>query len=224
MGECNVEKVYYRPYVTREDKRRMEEELNKLSAAHRRKGVLNHWTLCMDCPYPSKGFVCWSKNQECLRTRMMALDGRGDEVYQLSRINRINEVIYPFQIYDFRNGTYGFILRLSLFPKRMRILCQSGFNDFAEERKEPVTVNERYTHGQPYEWRLVFDTAYREVPGFTFMECEVTKDGFNYYSTDLALLEQLGASFYGVCQNREDFRRQVRRVLSKLPRYRTEGT
>ena len=82
MGECNMEKVYYRPYVTREDKLRMEEELNKLSAAHRRKGVLNHWTLCMDCPYPSKGFVCWSKKQECLRTRMMALDGRGDEVNQ----------------------------------------------------------------------------------------------------------------------------------------------
>lgn len=216
------EKVYYRPHVTRAEKLQMETELDKLSAWHQQKGIMHHWTLCMDCPYPNRGFVCWSKNRECLRTRMMVLDGRGDEVQQLSRINQINEIIYPFQIYDFRNGTYGFILRLSLFPKKMRTLCQSGFNDFAEDRKEAIASREGFTHGRPYEWRLVFDTAYREVPGFTFMECDVTQDGFRYYSTDLALLEQLSASFVGICQNREEFRRLVRRALSKLPQYRME--
>ena len=222
LGECNVEKVYYRPHVTQAQKRQMNEELRKLEELHRKKGIMNHWTLCVDCPYPNKGFVCWSKNRECLRTRMMVLDGHGDAVAQISRINGINEVIYPFQIYDFRNGSYALVIRLSSFPQKMRILCQSGFNDFAELQEEPIEVNDRYTHGSPMEWRLVFDTAFREVPGFTYMDSDVIRDGFTYYSTDLGLLEQLGASFYGICQNRGEFRRLVRRALRKLPRYRTE--
>ena len=98
LGECNVEKVYYRPHVTQAQKRQMNAELSKLAVLHRKKGVMNHWTLCVDCPYPNKGFVCWSRNRECLRTRMMVLDGHGDEVEQISRINGINEVICPFQI------------------------------------------------------------------------------------------------------------------------------
>ena len=217
-----MEKVYYRPYVTQEDKLRMEDELNKLNAAIKRKGIMNHWTLCMDCPYPSRGIVCWNENGDCLRTRVMAMDGRGDEVPHLSRINRINELIDPFRIYDFRNGSYAFLFRLSKLPSKMRILCQSGFNDFAEMHSEPIMIDERYTHGHPHEWRLVFDTAYREVPGFTCMDCDVVKDGFNYYSTDLALLEHLALSFLGICQNRTEFRRQVWRALRKLPQYRTE--
>ena len=222
LGECNVEKVYYRPHVTQSQKKQMNEELRKLEELHRKKGIMNHWTLCVDCPYPNKGFVCWSKNRECLRTRMMVLDGHGDAVAQISRINGINEVIYPFQIYDFRNGSYALVIRLSSFPQKMRILCQSGFNDFAELQDEPIEVNDRYTHGSPMEWRLVFDTAFREVPGFTYMDSDVVRDGFNYYFTDLGLLEQLGASFYGICQNRAEFRRLVRRALRKLPKYRTE--
>ena len=116
-----MEKAYYRPYVTQAQKRQMSSELSKLAELHRKKGVMNHWTLCMDCPYPNKGFVCWSRNQECLRTRMMVLDGHGDEVEQISRVNGINEVIYPFQIYDFRNGSYALVIRLSSFPQKMRM-------------------------------------------------------------------------------------------------------
>ena len=50
---CNVEKVYYRPHVTQAQKRQMNVELTKLAELHRKKGVMNHWTLCMDCPYPN---------------------------------------------------------------------------------------------------------------------------------------------------------------------------
>lgn len=42
---------------------------------------------------------------------MMVLDRHGDEVEQIIRVNGINEVIDPFQIYDFRNGSYAIVLR-----------------------------------------------------------------------------------------------------------------
>lgn len=216
-----MEKVYFKPYVTSGDKERMEKDLIRLTESRLRKQTMDRWELCTDCPYPARGFVCWSENQECLLTRMMVLDGREDEVKQITRLNRINEAIDPFRIYDFRNGTYAFVLRLSKFPPSMRISCQNSFNSFAEMHSEPVKINERYTHGNPHEWRLVFDSAYREVPGFTLMECDVTRDGFNYYSTDLTLLEQLGASFFDTCHSRTEFRRQVWRALRKLPKYRT---
>ena len=94
----------------------MEKDLIRLTESRLRKQTMDRWELCADCPYPARGFVCWSENQECLLTRMMVLDGREDEVKQITRLNRINEAIDPFRIYDFRNGTYAFVLRLSKFP------------------------------------------------------------------------------------------------------------
>ena len=127
-----MEKVYFKPYVTSGDKERMEKDLIRLTESRLRKQTMDRWELCTDCPYPARGFVCWSENQECLLTRMMVLDGREDEVKQITRLNRINEAIDPFRIYDFRNGTYAFVLRLSKFPPSMRISCQNSFNSFAE--------------------------------------------------------------------------------------------
>lgn len=40
LGECNVEKAYYRPFVTRAQKQQMNAELSKLAELHRKKGVI----------------------------------------------------------------------------------------------------------------------------------------------------------------------------------------
>lgn len=29
--------------------------------------------LCVGCPYPTHGFICWSKDGDCIRTRMERL-------------------------------------------------------------------------------------------------------------------------------------------------------
>ena len=66
-----MEKVYFKPYVTSGDKERMEKDLIRLTESRLRKQTMDRWELCTDCPYPARGFVCWSENQECLLTRMM---------------------------------------------------------------------------------------------------------------------------------------------------------
>lgn len=31
---------------------------------------------CADCPYPASGFICWSGDGDCMRTRMEKLQGK----------------------------------------------------------------------------------------------------------------------------------------------------
>lgn len=34
------------------------------------KPVCTRFPLCLDCPYPGHGFLCWGEEADCLRTRM----------------------------------------------------------------------------------------------------------------------------------------------------------
>ena len=41
------------------------------------KPVCRQFSRCEDCPYPSHGFLCWSSEDDCMRTRMKKLNGKG---------------------------------------------------------------------------------------------------------------------------------------------------
>ena len=41
------------------------------------KPVCRQFSRCEGCPYPSHGFLCWSSEDDCMRTRMKKLNGKG---------------------------------------------------------------------------------------------------------------------------------------------------
>lgn len=40
--------------------------------------VCTHYERCEGCPYPTHGFICWSQDGECIRTRMEHFQRRKD--------------------------------------------------------------------------------------------------------------------------------------------------
>lgn len=41
------------------------------------KPVCSRFARCTGCPYPAHGFLCWTRDGECLRTRVEQIDQRG---------------------------------------------------------------------------------------------------------------------------------------------------
>lgn len=39
--------------------------------------VCRRFARCAGCPYPAHGFLCWTRDGECLRTRVEQIDQRG---------------------------------------------------------------------------------------------------------------------------------------------------
>ena len=47
------------------------------AAPERAEAHINEW--CEGCPYPAHGFVCWSRDGDCLRKRVLRMNYREGE-------------------------------------------------------------------------------------------------------------------------------------------------
>ena len=43
------------------------------------KPVCRQFSRCEGCPYPAHGFLCWGREDDCMRTRMQKLSGEEAE-------------------------------------------------------------------------------------------------------------------------------------------------
>lgn len=182
-------------------------------------GELHHSPLCFDCPYANHGFVCWNNHGACLRAWVMAMDGRGDQIEKLWRINRINSRLMPFQVCDLGHGCYGMGFRRSFLDYRTQVRCQRAFDQFAEDHLEPVKRNGIHTHGKACEWSDLFQLACQNILGHTFVQVETVEDGFNCYSFNLEVMEQMAERFLEQCSSSGRFQQLVNQSLGSQPQY-----
>lgn len=116
--------------------------------------------------------------------------------------NRANP---PFYLVDHDDGTFSLCLAFSFLRGKYAGFGQDAFNQYARQIGEPAKEDGFYTHGNGYEWEIVFKKAFEEAPNINKIRFDCEAGGFFCYSRDLSVLEDLGGRFRKICLDKEEF-------------------
>jgi len=133
------------------------------------------------------------------------------------RIRNFDTANEPLYIVAHDDGAFSLCLPLTAEYKDF---CQGAFNRYAEQIGDPIIEEGLYTHGNGYEWELVFRKAFEKEPRIGEIEFDCEAGAFFCMSKDLSLLEEFGGRFRKLCQDTEGFARLVCTALTEARQQR----
>ena len=131
------------------------------------------------------------------------------------RIKKFNTEEKPFYLVDLEDGTYGLCLLLSSLKGEYTDFGQEAFNCYAIQAGESITDGIFYTHGDGYEWEIVFAKAFEKEENLRriIFDCEAT--GFFCSSDVFDVIEEYGKRFRQICLNEQEFSQLVCEALTE---------
>ena len=131
------------------------------------------------------------------------------------RMKKFNKECGPFYMVDHEDGVYSLCLALSFLGEEYRDFGQEAFNQYAIRAGEPVTDGRFYTHGDGYEWKYVFEKAFKGEENLKQITFDCEAGGFFCYSRDFEILAEYGRRFREVCMSEQEFTELVCSALSE---------
>ena len=166
-----------------------------------------HYRYCLRCK-PQEGDYdgyLW-----CFDKRVQDMN----RVQKETEIRSINEEIRPFDIQMHDLGDYYLALRFSFFEDDDAGYGQAAFDAYAADRgEEPVDEHGCHARGSGYDWDEVFKYTFKDTPGFEKLRFNSEAGCFFCDSVDLDLLKNCAVTMKGLCEDREQFTKQVRNAL-----------
>ena len=129
-------------------------------------------------------------------------------------IRRFDEACAPFHIVD-ENGRYSLHLPLAFLSGEYEDFCQEAFNRYAKEIGDPVTKRGLHTHGNGFEWEIVFRKAFENDKNLSQLQFDCEPGGFFCYAKNLKTLAKFGYRFRAICDDPERFAELVREGLNE---------
>lgn len=130
------------------------------------------------------------------------------------RIRKFNQDNEPFYLVD-HGDSVSLCFVFAPTPSIQYLLGQEAFNRYAEQIGEPAEVNGIYTHGNGYEWDLVFQKAFEQDADLSRITFDSEMSGFFCRGDSLEMMERLGREFRAMCNDTDAFTELVCKAISE---------